>query len=98
MEIKLTKESRKVLKSIYDIYCKRRKTGQSKSASVYFDADSSDRIEGFNDAISELSNAKLLKIFITGDFEITDQAIIFMENFTKETISKWLELGSNFIP
>ncbi len=98
MEMKLTKESRKVLKSIYDIYCKRRKMGQSKSASVYFDADTADGIEGFSDAILELSNAKFLKLFITGDFEITDQAILFMENFTKETISKWLEFGSNFIP
>lgn len=98
MDIMLTKESRKVLKTIYDIYSDRRKSGQSKSAAMRFDASDAADIPSLADAAPELKKAGFLKRYITGNFELTDQAIIFMENFTKDTVLKWLEFGSNFIP
>ena len=100
MDVKLTKESRRVLKSIYDIYCDRRKGGSPKSAAVRFDDPmfGGPKIEGFDDAKPELTNAGFIKCSITGDFDLTDDAIIFMENFTKDTILKWIDFGTNFIP
>lgn len=100
LDVKLTRESRRVLKSVYDIYCDRRKNGASKSSAVRFDDPTfgGPQIDGFDDARQELSNAGFIKCFITGDFDLTDDAIIFMENFTKDSILKWLEFGSNFIP
>lgn len=96
MEIELTKESRRVLKSIYDIYCDRRKKGKSKSAAARFEA--SVQIDGLSDAKRELSKAELITVDIVDGFDLNDKAIIFMENFTKDTILKWLEFGANFIP
>ena len=98
MDIMLTKESRKVLKAIYDLYSDRRRPGQSKLAAAHFDESDAADVPGFADAAPELKKANLIKRFITGGFEITDQAIIFMENFTKDTVLKWLEFGTKFIP
>lgn len=100
MDVKLTKESRRVLKSIYDIYCDRRKNGSSKSSAVRFESPmfGGPKIVGLDDAKQELSKAGFLDTFITGGFELTDDAIIFMENFTRDSILKWLEFGTNFIP
>ncbi len=96
MDVELTKESRRVLKSIYDIYCERRKAGKSKPLAVQFEAPIN--ISGLSDAKQELKNAELIKCDVIGDIKLTDKAIIFMENFTKDTILKWLEFGSKFIP
>lgn len=101
MSVELTRESRKALKNAYDLYCERRKAGQSKAAAVYFADpvwDSGPKIEGMEDAKSELKNAGFIKCDIVGGFTLLDKAIIFMENFTKDSILKWLEFGSNFIP
>lgn len=101
MSAELTRESRKALKNAYDLYCERRKGGQPKSAAIYF-ADpkwnGGPTIEGMEDAKSELSNAGFIKCDIVGGFTLLDKAIIFMENFTKDSILKWLEFGSKFIP
>ena len=101
MSVELTRESRRVLKSIYDLYCDRRKSGQAKSAATYFASTGFGKgpdIEGLPDAERELSDVGFIKCDITGGFELRDKAIIFMENFTKDTILKWLEFGSSFIP
>ena len=98
MNVELTKDSRKVLKTIYDTYVERRKKGESKKAAIYFSESSKLCIEGIEDAQRELSNAGLIKCDIVDGFELQDVAIIFMENFTKDTILKWLDFGSKFIP
>lgn len=100
MDVKLTKESRRVLKAIYDVYLDRRKSGSSRSVAVRFDDPmfGYPKFDGFEDAKQELSNAGLIKCYITGDFDLKDDAIIFMENFTKDSILKWLEFGTNLIP
>ena len=100
MAVKLTRESRRVLKSIYDVYLDRRKNGSARAAAVRFDDPMFGglKFDGFEDAKQELSNAGFIKCYITGDFDLTNDAIIFMENFTKDSVLKWLEFGSNFIP
>lgn len=97
MSAELTKESRHVLKRIYDIYCERRKAGSSKSSAIYFDSPETE-IDGFSDSKRELSQTGFIKSDIVGGCELQDKAIIFMENFTKDSILKWLEVGSMFIP
>ena len=101
MAVELTKDTRKTLKTVYELYCERRNEGQTKSAAIYF-TDSlwgdGPTINGMEDAAPELSNAGFIKMDITGGFTLTDKAIIFMENFSKDTVLKWLELGSQFIP
>ena len=96
MDVELTKESRKVLKSIYDIYCERRKRGEPKSSAVQFGEDV--EIDDLSDAGQELCEAGFIEMNIMGGFELQDKAIIFMENFTKEKILKWVEFGANLIP
>ena len=101
MSAELTRDSRKALKNAYDLYCERRNDGQSKSVATYF-ADpkwgGGPTIVGMEDAKSELSNAGFIKCDIVGGCTLLDKTIIFMENFTKDSILKWLELGSKFIP
>lgn len=100
MDVSLTKESRHALKEIYRIYAERRKEGMQKSLAVRFkDSPGSDRlaIDGLSDCKQELSKAGFLRSFITGDFDLTDKAIIFMENLTKESLLKWLEVGVSFL-
>lgn len=96
MNVDLTKESRRVLKSIYDIYRERRENGQPKSSAARFEEGTN--IDGLSDAKRELSKAGLIQVDIAGGFDLDDKAIIFMENFKKDTILKWLEVGANFIP
>lgn len=98
MNIELTKDSRRVLKNIYDAYLERRKIGQSKQTAIRFPDSSKLCIEGIEDSIRELSKAKLIECDILGGFELQDKAIIFMENLSKETILNWLDFGSKFIP
>lgn len=101
MQIELTKDSRKTLKRIYERYCELREAGQSKSSARYF-ADpmwgGGPKIDGIDDARDELRNAGLIKTDISGGFELTDKALIFMENFTKDTILNWIDVGTKFIP
>lgn len=100
MEVRLTKEARRVLKSIYDIYCERRESGKSRSESVDFAPKDSGgpEIPGLDDVEQELEKAKFLVVNIIDGYTLTDDAIVFMENLTKDSILKWLEFGSNFIP
>lgn len=98
MDVELTKESRKVLKEIYDVYLERRKLGQSKKSAIYFPGSVKLNIEGIEDAKKELSNAKMIVCDIVDGFELKDKAIIFMENFTKDSVLKWLDFGSKFVP
>lgn len=95
MNINLTKESRRVLKSVYDIYRERRESGQPKSSAARFEEGTN--IDGLSDAKRELSKAGLIQVDIAGGFDLDDKAIIFMENFKKDAILKWLEVGANFI-
>lgn len=51
-----------------------------------------------DDACTELRNAGYIKTDILGGITLTDSALIFMENFKKDTLMKWLEFSAQFIP
>lgn len=96
----LTKESRLVLRDIYKAYLDRRDSGLSKSAAIYFDGPwaGGQTFPGLCDAEEELHDAGYIKPDITGGFELTNKAIIFMENFTKDKLMRWVEFGTQFLP
>lgn len=100
IDVKLTKEARHALKSIYEIYRARRKDGQSRATAAEFSSQEygGPEIVGFDDVRSELVKAKLINMDIVGNYTLTDDAILFMENFNKDTILKWIDFGANFIP
>lgn len=90
MEKDLTKESREALKQLYDVYTQRRKDGAAKSVAVNFTASA---IDISREIKQELKAAGYIKIFIDGDYQLLDKAIIFFENYVKDSVVEWLDRG-----
>lgn len=94
--MEFTKDTSKVLTAIYKTYLERRKDGYSKSSAKQFDLEfykdisclSSWSEDDILDSLSELSKAKFIKEYISGDFEVQDSLIIQMENRFKNGISE----------
>lgn len=88
MEIKLTKEAGKLLAVMYKEYLSRRKEGQGKGSAKYFDwmylaglTPISAWPEGdLSDALNELKRHGLATVYITGDCELSDDAIAILED------------------
>lgn len=96
----LTKAAKKTLATIYKTYLTRKKSGSSKRSAVFFDASSADykaMQPELDECAQELKSANYIKTFITGDFELTDAGIVFMENLPADTIREWLTLVAQFI-
>lgn len=102
----LTKDAYRVLCLMYDLFQKNVKSGMSKTKSKEFEESfyrdekrlakwHKDDIEA---ALQELINKHYLKTDIIGDYTLTDQAIITMENKFKDNASEILEILSNFVP
>lgn len=94
MDVELTKSAKKSIAVIYKHYCSRIKDGQAKCQAVYFEFPPDD----ISNDIKELKNAGFIKADIVGGIELTDHAIIFMENKTVDTIKEWLSFGAQFLP
>lgn len=94
MNTELTKSAKKSLAIIYKEYCQRLKNGQSKNQAIYFNVPPNEILDDKN----ELKNAGFIKTDIVGGIELTNHAIIFMENKTADTIKEWLSFGAQFIP
>lgn len=101
MNVELTRDAKKALALIYDMYLNRRKSGMRKQEAAYIDSYSQDfRSKSYeiDDYLPELQNAAFIVRDIIGGILITDKAIIFMENLTVSTIKEWLSFGAQFIP
>ena len=109
MEILLTKDSEKALCEIYAVYLERRAAGVSKSAAKDFSKESdwpekyrkewAD--EDFKDCLVELKRAGMVKLYLYGDFELQDAAIIYMERRFQRGISEvldWLAKVKSAVP
>ena len=98
----MTKDAKKSLAKIYKTYQERRSHGMEKLNSKYFDpSDDQETLElaeSVREDIPELKKIGFVKAYITGQFELQDQAIVYMENVKAETIKEWLSFGSNLIP
>ena len=88
MEIKLTKEADKLLAVMYREYLSRRKEWQGKGSAKDFDwmylagrTPISAWPEGdLSDALNELKRHGLATVYITGDCELSDDAIAILED------------------
>ena len=98
----MTKDAKKSLAKIYKTYQERRSHGMDKLNSKYFDPSDDQKTlelaESVREDIPELKKIGFVKAYITGQFELQDQAIVYMENVKAETIKEWLSFGSNLIP
>ncbi len=104
--VSLTKDADKIVCCIYKEYLERRKSGSSKSESKEFEANfyrniksiadwSSDDI---SDTLCELKDARFVKMYITGDFSLNNEAIIYMENRFKNGLTELTDFISKLIP
>lgn len=101
----LTKDADKVLCIIYKQYLSNIKNGNSKVSSNSFEENfhESDKIlsrwhpDDVSNSVLELGRKKYLKIYIGGNFLLTDQAIIYMENRFKNGLHEVIELVSKFV-
>lgn len=98
----MTKDAKKSLAKIYKAYLERRSHGMDKLNSKYFDSTDDQKTlelaESVREDIPELKKIGFVKAYVTGQFELQDQAIVYMENVKAETIKEWLSFGSNLIP
>ncbi len=84
----LTKDADKMLCCLYKEYLQRIKSGNSKNASKLFNIEytRTDNVlsQWHNDDVlatrNELSKKGLLKAYVSGNFELTDEAVSYMEN------------------
>lgn len=99
MDVKLTKDSDKMLREIYASYLERRAAGVPKGAAKDF-ADETQWPEDYADSwkspnagesLAELKRAGMIKLFIIGGFKLTDDSIIYMENRFKNGLSEVLK-------
>ncbi|MBQ7329734.1 MAG: hypothetical protein IJX01_07515 [Oscillospiraceae bacterium] len=92
----MTKETEKAFKILYCEFKRRRKSGASKPAAMEFDAQGIQNLNAFQKwlpedidyALQELKTANYVKYFITGDCELTETGLDFMESKPKDFFSE----------
>ncbi len=102
----LTKDADKIICCIYKEYLERRKSESSKSEAKEFEDNFYQDIKSIanwdcndiSDTLRELQNAGFLKVYITNDFSINDEAIVYMENRFKNGLAELTDFISKFIP
>ena len=95
----LTKDADKMLCCLYKEYLQRIKSGSSKSSSKFFNMEYTDTdsilSQWHNDDVctvrNELNGKGLLKTYTSGNFELTDNAVLYMENRFKAGLSEVLK-------
>ena len=101
----LTKDADKMLCIIYKMYLEKTKDGMSKTAANAFEEDfyrfdkllSKWHPDDITTTFLELGQKGYLKIYISGNFEITNQAIIYMENRFKNGLLDLVDFVTKFI-
>ena len=91
----MTKDSRKVLVSLYKEYLEKVKSGCSKSQSREFDSNNLNFITDIHpddvyECLTELNENGLVTMNILGDVALTDIAIYEMENRIKKILKNGL--------
>ena len=102
----LTKDADKMICCIYKTFLQRRKNGNSKSFARQFEENyfSTDKFlsswhnDDLNDTLLEIARAGFVKIYIGGNFELTDQGIIYMENRFINGLKEVSDFVTKFIP
>lgn len=94
MDVELTKSAKNSLAVIYKEYCKRIKAGREKAQAIQF----SPAPDGVKPDVPELTRAGMVKTDVLGNIQLTDRAIIYMENKGIETLKEWLSFGAQLVP
>lgn len=106
MRVEITKDAEKMLVALYRAFLDRRKEGLSKRDARRFEDGYFSREKPFSsmnpadvsDTRMELYQCNLLKIYIGGDCELSDSAIIYLENRFKNGLTDVLSFLAQFIP
>lgn len=106
MSVEITKDAEKMLVALYNAFLDRRRNGLSKRdarrfADEYFIHEkpfSSMNPADVTDTRMELWQCNLLKIYIGGDCELSDSAIVYLENRFKNGLTDVLSFLAQFIP
>ena len=106
MNVEITKDAEKMIVALYKVYLSRRKAGQSKQEARRYEDNYFDITSPFSkmhpadvsDTRLELAQCGLLRVYIGGDCELTDHAIIYLENRFKNGLSDVLSFIAQFIP
>lgn len=104
--MELTKDADKMICCIYKTFLQLRKNGTPKSSARRFSDDyfrtdeklSSWTEEDLNETLLEIARAGLVKIYIGGNFDLTDSGIIYMENRFKNGLNEVIDFISKLIP
>lgn len=104
--MELTKDADKMICIIYKAFLEERKNGHSKSEARRFKGSALNEFPIFSswqacdisDTLHELRSKGLVKIFVTGDFELSDSGIIYMENRFKNGFLEVADFVSKFLP
>lgn len=102
----LTNDADKMICCLYKEFLVRRKHGVSKSNARRFSEEycSSDKVlsnwlpSDITDTMLELAQKNYLKVYIGGDYELLDGAIIYMENRFKNGLMELTDFVAKFIP
>lgn len=94
--MELTKDTSKVLASIYKIYLEFRKEGKSHNEASMFKKDFYKNVKSLSDfhesdiqsCVAELKNAGFLKVYTSGSFVVERSLISYMENRFKSGIAE----------
>lgn len=96
----LTNDTYFIFTLIYKEYRNRIKKGISKSNALEFSTERLLEISNEDDihfALEELKEKDFIKLYITGDFELTKDGINYMENRFSKKIDKIIEKIPNII-
>lgn len=102
----LTKDADKMICHIYKSFLQQRKSGISKASARKFEEDyfststdfSSCSKEDVEETLLELGRAELVKIYIGGNFDLTDTGIIYMESRFKNGLVEVTDFIAKFLP
>lgn len=102
----MTKDAETLLCICYHDYLERVKLGMSKTQSRCFSENyvnetnslSSWHEDDFHSTCAELKRLNFFKIWVNGSFELTSDAIAYMENRFKNNIKNIATFISQFIP
>lgn len=104
--MELTKDADKMICCIYKSFLQHRKNGVSKSTAREFKEDYFSKNKDFSswieddldETLLELGNLGLVEIYIGGDFELTDDGIVYMESRFKNNLEEITDFISKFLP
>lgn len=104
--MELTKDAEKMICVIYHDFLSRRKNRIPKSEASRFSDNYFQTQKAFKDwldedldfTLLELAKSGLTKIYIDGNFDLTDSGVYYMENRFKNGLKEVADFISKFIP